>query len=200
MSAITRKSCYIILLLVIFTVLFFIVRIPLLHEPLGFEEGIFADLIVNRPPGPLYELAGRIDGENIYSYISHPAIPYELLRLGGYISQHFLTRDVYLNDAAVTPRLRIICSSYQFIFGIVLLLFAFYGRSVYGIWPTVLIFAAMLSPLAIKTSVHLQIDNTSGVILCGIAALLFIIADRGEPASKKAYLLLFTGGFIAGLG
>ena len=85
------KKTYPFLLLVVFAVSFFAVRLPLFRESLGFEEGIFAELIVNRPSGPHYSLAGRIDGEKIYVYISHPPAPYELLRLGGYICQKFLT-------------------------------------------------------------------------------------------------------------
>lgn len=186
-------------ILILFVVSFFVVRVPLLHEPLGFEEGIFADLIVNRPCGPNYELAGRIDGKNIYSYISHPAASYEFLRLGGWLAQPFLTHDVYLNDSLVTPRLRIISSLYQFTFWGALLLFTLLRRSHDKKWPVLFIFAAMLSPLAIKTSVHLQIDNTAGVLLCGTAAFLFITAGQTKT-TRMRLLLLLTGGFLAGLG
>ncbi len=196
----TKKYCYPFLLAMLFVISFFAVRVPLLREPFGLEEGIFAELIVNRPSGPQYALAGRIDGEKIYEYISHPAAPYELLRLGGYLSQKILTYNVYLDDSSITPRLRLICSLYQFIFWGTLLLLVFFKRKLYGKWPILLIFAVMLSPLSIKTSVHLQIDNTSGVILCGAAALLFTMAGQINVSDQKKLLLLFAGGFIAGLG
>ncbi|MBN1471264.1 MAG: hypothetical protein JW925_05755 [Syntrophaceae bacterium] len=193
------KNYHTVWILILFVVSFFVVRIPLLQEPLGFEEGIFAELIVHRPSGPFYALTGRIDGENIYGHISHPAFSYELLRLGGNLSRPFLTHDVYLNDSLVTPRLRIISSFYQFTFFGALLLFSLLRHSHDKKWPVLLIFAAMLSPLAIKTSVHLQIDNTAGVLFCGTAALLFITAGQIKVIGTR-FLLVLAGGFIAGLG
>jgi hypothetical protein len=188
------------ILLLLFAISFFAARIPLLNEPLGFEEGIFAELIVNRPAGPHYALSGRIDGQKTYTYISHPATLYELLKLGGYISKEFLTYDIYLNDSLITPRLRLICSFYQFIFWAILLIFALISQSIHGKWPILIIFTAMLSPLALKTSTFLQIDNTSGMLLCGLAALLFSVANQKNMSPKKSTLFLFAGGFIVGLG
>jgi hypothetical protein len=199
-AIITNKSCYRFVLLVIFILSFFAVRIPLLHEDLGFEEGIFADLIVNRPEGPMYALGGRINGENIYGIIWHPATPYELLRLGGFLFHKCLTHDIYLDDSKITPRLRLISSSYQFIFFLILLLFTLFDDSHNRTWSVLILFSAMLSPLAIKTSAHLQIDNTSGVLLCGISAFLFVTTSKMNLSSAKKGLLLFSGGFIAGLG
>lgn len=189
-----------IVLSVFLGISFFVTRAPLLNESLGFEEGIFAEIIVNRPSGPLYSLGGRINGENQYNYISHPAVPYELLRLSGFLCKSFLTHEIYLDDTKVTPRLRLICTSYQFILWQGLLFFVLLKRNRFGNWPIIIIFAAMLSPLAIKTSTHLQIDNTSGMLLCGTASFLFAFAGLRNFSSKKLYLCLFAGSFVAGLG
>lgn len=192
-----KKFWFEIIFVSIFILSFIAVRVPLLHEPLGSEEGIFAEIIVNRPPGPCYSLAGRIDGQNIYSYISHPAFPYELLRLGGYISQKMLTYPIYLNDTQITPKLRIVTSLYQLVFWLLLLLFS--SRLPHRRWLFLITFMVMISPLAVKTSTFLQIDNSSGMLLCGIAALLFGVSETFN-FHKGSWLLLFIGGLLAGLG
>jgi hypothetical protein len=193
----TNKYGYRFVLLLIFVISFFAVRIPLLHEDLGSEEGIFAELLVNRPCGPYYNLFGRINGQKQYGYISHPAVPYELLRLGGYLSQRFLTYDVYLDDARITPRVRAIISLYQFAFWVLLLVFI--TRFPQRKWLFLIVFMAMLSPLAVETSTFLQIDNSSGLLLCGTAALLFSLPDTLAPGAMSI-LFVFCGGFLAGLG
>lgn len=200
MFALLKKNLCLLALIIAFVCLYFAVRIPLLSEPLGYEEGIFAELIVNRPAGPLYSLSGRIDGENIYSYISHPLALYELLRLSGGIWRKFLEYPVYLDDAIITPRLRSITSSYQLIFGCLLLTVALTGNVLKGKWSILLIFTAMLSPLSIKSSAQLQVDNTSGALLCGIAALLFVSSEAFREKGRLKALLLFCGGVLSGLG
>lgn len=189
-----------LILLLLLIVSYYACRIPLLNEPLGFEEGIFAEIVVNRPSGPHYDYYARIDGEKFYGYISHPAALYELLRLGGYLTKPLLSYQVYLDDALITPKLRSIFASYQLVFWAILLLFVFFNKSISFKWAVFIIFIAALSPLSVKTSTFLQVDNTSGVLLCGIAALLFMMAQKANLSRVHHYLLLFIGGIIAGLG
>jgi hypothetical protein len=200
MNTVKKNIVYSFLLSMFFVTSFFAARFPLLHEPLGFEDGIFAELIVNRPSGPYYSLLGRIEKEKIYGYISHPAALYELLRLGGWVGQKHLGSPIYLEDSLITPRLRVFCSAFQLIFWVQLLLFLFINRTGRYKWPILLLLTIMLSPLAIKASTHLQIDNTSGMLFCGTAALLFILSSKPDLKTGLRHLLLFSGGFVAGLG
>jgi hypothetical protein len=173
---------------------------PLLNEPLYFEEGIFAELIVHRPAGPLYSLSGRMNGVNIYSRISHPAASYELLRLGGWIGQRFLKDPVYLDDAVVTPRLRILCSIYQFSIWAIIAIILFFSKIIQSKWGYVILFMAAMSPLALKTSVLLQIDNTAGAVFCGTAAILILLTTTPDLSHRWRPGLFFAAGFVAGLG
>jgi hypothetical protein len=194
------KSGVIGLLLFLFSGIYFAARIPLANESLYFEEGIFAELIVHRPAGPLYGLGGRINGENIYGPISHPAVSYELLRLGGWVGQDFLNDPVYLDDTVVTPRLRILSCIYQFVIWAATAIILFFSRSIRSPWKYVILFTAAFSPLAMKTSVLLQIDNTAGAVFCGTAAILIFLAATTDRAGFGRPGLLFAAGITAGLG
>ena len=200
MNTLSKKLCGLFLILLVFTSCYFLVRISLLPEALNGEEGIFADLIVHRPSGPFYGLYGRLEGKNIYGYIGHPAGIYETLRLSGWIFQKFLASPVYLNDELITPRLRVICSFYQLIFWGLLLAMVYWNRSFPRGWSILLVFTGMLSPLAIKTSLQLQTDNTCGILFCGAAAGLFALASRSSLRVPLKGILLFLGGFLAGTG
>lgn len=199
MRVTAKKLCFGFLLFAVLLFAYFAVRIPPLQDPLGFEEGIFADLIVNRPAGPLYNLKGRIDGEKIYILISHPVALYELLRLGGWAFQKALT-PVITEDAVITPRLRGVASVYQLVFWGGLLAYALSRRSISRVWAVLVVLAAAFSPLAIFTSTRLQTDNTSGVIICGAATMLFWLASHEGGRPRTRMLLVFLGGAIAGTG
>ncbi len=186
------------LFLVLFVLAYFAARLPVIREPLGFEEGIFAAIMVNRNAGPDYGLAGRVDGQSFYESQSHPAGLYELLRLGGWLAYPLIQGPVHLDDKVITPRLRSITSLYQFFVWMALaLVICFFAEN---IWPYVLLAAAALSPLAIRTSALLQTDTTSGVVFCGSAAILLYIAGRSSIMRARQILLYGFAGVIAGLG
>jgi hypothetical protein len=195
-----KTKLYIALFLFLFSGIYFIVRMPLINEPLYFEEGIFAELIVHHPAGPLYKLSSRIDGVNIYGSISHPAASYELLRLGGWLGQRFLKDPVYLNDAAVTPRLRILCSVYQFSIWAIIAIILCFSKTTQSKWGYVILFMTAMSPLALKTSILLQTDNTAGAVFCGTAAILILLAASPDLSCRWRLGLLFAAGLVAGLG
>jgi hypothetical protein len=123
-----------------------------------------------------------------------------MLRLGGWIAQSLLGDPLYLNDSAITPRLRILCSVYPFISWIIIAVILSFIRSVPAGWRYSILFAAAMSPLAIKTSVLLQIDNTVGPILCGTAAILILLATEMAASRRWQVVLLWVAGVIAGLG
>ena len=182
-----------LLLLLFLTVLYYGVRIPLLNEPLGFEEGYFAEIVTKQPSGPYYGMFARIDGKKMYGYIHHPAPLYELLRLGGYLCKPLLTNQVYLDDSRITPRLRNVFASYQLVFWATLLVFIFFNKQISFRWAVFIVFIAALSPLSIKTSTFLQVDNTSGVLLCGIAAIL-MGPHQATTSLRNRCLLFFAAG------
>jgi hypothetical protein len=165
-----------------------------------FFTGIFAELLVHRPSGPCYSLSGRVDGRNVYGGIGHPAPSYELLRLGGWLGQSFLKDPLYLDDTVITPRLRMLSSVYQFTTWVVIFLFLLFTKTVQSKWKYGILFLAGFSPLAIKTSVLLQIDNTSGAVICGLAAILILLAINSGRSGLARAALLFAAGCIIGLG
>ena len=61
--------------------IYFLARLPWLSDPLRDEEGIFAALVVDRPAGPNHGLVARIDGQEHYEPLGHPALLYETLKL-----------------------------------------------------------------------------------------------------------------------
>jgi hypothetical protein len=195
-----HKRLWCIILILFFAGLYFALRIPLTSESLYFEEGIFAELMVHRPCGPNYNLNARMDGVNIYGAISHPAFSYELIRLGGWMGRSFLADPVYLDDAVVTPRLRILSSAYQFFIWAVILFVLLFSRVLQNKWKYVILFMAAFSPLALKTSVLLQIDNTAGAVLCGTAAILIFLAAALDCSNGWRLGYLFVSGCFAGLG
>ncbi|MCE5185849.1 MAG: hypothetical protein LLF76_06955 [Planctomycetaceae bacterium] len=195
-----KKWCWFTYLFIAFTCLYFAVRLPILTEPLGAEDGLFAELVINRPAGPYYAMVGRIDGEKSYGYISHPAALYETLRFGGWLWQPYLSDSARTDDAVITPRLRVFFSSYLLVFGWILLGLSFLRSDGKWLWPLVILCTVLLSPLAIKVSTRLQTDNSAGVVLCGMAALLFLTAGRSGLNRRLGPLLFLSGGFFAGLG
>ncbi len=191
-------SLYKIVFLLVFTVCYWACRIPLIHEPLFFEEGTFAELIVHQPVGPYYNLGGRIDGQNVYGKMSHPAGPYEMLRLAGKLGHFMLYDPLYLDDEIITPRLRILS---LFISWCAWMTIAFWVCLTAKNMRLYLIAAvAAMSPLAIKTSTVLQIDNTAGVLICGVAALLIYQASRCSTKHRLPFFLYAGAGCIGGLG
>ena len=196
----TKQIVIFIVLFVFLAGSFFAARLRLYPESLKLEEGIFAELIVHHSVGPKYCMIGRIDGEKIYVLSGHPAGLYELLRFGGKLVSDRFLKPVYQNDALITPRLRIFCSLYQLFFWVFLLIAVFRFKFVHRVGAIMLLFVAMLSPLAIKVSTDLQTDNTAGVVFCGAGALLFVLAVLGTRQKTIQTLLLLGGGILAGLG
>lgn len=189
---------YKVLFLLAFTACYFVCRIPLIHEPLFFEEGIFAELMVHQPVGPHYNMYGRIDGQNVYARMSHPAGPYEVLRLAGKLGHVFLADPLYVYDDIITPRLRILSVLISWCAWMTIALWGCLVAK--NRWACLVIAVAGISPLAMKTSTALQIDNTAGVLICGIAAVLIYQAFRCSGKGWLPYCLCAGAGCIVGLG
>ncbi|HUT60391.1 MAG TPA: glycosyltransferase [Phycisphaerae bacterium] len=181
-------------------VLFFLVRAPFCRAPLVYEEGIFADVFVNRPQGPDYHLAARIDGVNVYRPLSHPAPLYESMRLAG-LAMRWLVPNPPLPDEVVTPRLRLAFSLFQLAIWLGVLALVVFGRT----WSRHRLLLAMLvlviaSPIAIATSTQLQVDGSVGVLMNGLMALAILWAVRQDSPGPMSLGFLALGAFVVGLG
>jgi len=86
--------------------LFLLVRAPFERRALLYEEGVFADLAVNRVHGPKYCLVGRFDGAEVREGIDRPAPMYEAFRALGAAASAFIGRD--LPTEVIAPRLRVL--------------------------------------------------------------------------------------------
>ena len=167
------------------------VRRPFLHQPLVGEEGIFANLFVNRPAGPDYLMFGRIEGQPRYIRMDHPAPLYETIRAAGWLGRRFVP-DPPLPDATVTWRLRLAFSGFQLaVWGVLALLLMRLpprpSRLAYAV-----LLAVVASPLAIKTSVDLQTDGSVGAWMTGLVAvaMAWSAGESRRPGLARSALFL----------
>ncbi len=182
-----RRPLLWVLLLVVFSAS----RWPLLHDPLVYEEGVFADLILHQPPGPDYLLYARFADTPLRGSAEHPALLYESLRLLGALAASWLAT---LPDAALNPSLRALFALCSLPIWLGLGWLAWQHRS----WPGLgLVLAGMLTPLTLLSSTQLQLDGSLGVFLTGPTALLLLTAAWGQPVPP---LLLAGAALLLGLG
>jgi len=178
------------------TGLFLLIRLPVLSDPMVYEEGIFADITVHQTPGPYYLIYARFDGNSLYGSAEHPALMYELLRTVGSALKPWLTPD--LSSEVLTFRLRCLFSLYTLPIWIALAL-VMYGSAA-GHWALMLIAAAMSSPVAVMTSTQLQIDGSVGVLMTGPVVVALLAASRGSLPDRYRSPSLFGGAMVLGLG
>lgn len=181
------------LILIFCAILFFIVRAPVYFQKMQGEDGIFAALILKQPPNKEYTMLARIDGVEIYDANVHPALNYEILKAAGKI---FFVENYWqkLSPFWITALLRFITSLYMFVIfmGAVVLCLRISKQQIRNLCLTAVV-VAFISPLAIASSVYLQIDNTSGALLLGLAALVF-------ATTKENALLMALAGLLIGFG
>ncbi|MFH1491634.1 MAG: hypothetical protein ABII06_22210 [Pseudomonadota bacterium] len=184
--------------ILVLCLLFFLARFPFYEAPLYDEEGKFALLFVNRPAGPAYNLAARIDGKEVFTIFRHPAAMYEILRWTGALGKKWLV-DPPRPDDVVTPRLRVMYSGFQLLFW--LSLFILTNSFLSGLSRNlafILTAVMMVSPLAVQTSCQLQIDNSVGVLMNGVFALtLFWFSLRGRNDFRARAVLFAASAFLA---
>lgn len=186
-----------------FIIVYFLARWPGYQVNLLGEDGIFADIFLNRPPGPNYFQAGRVNGQEIYNPIWHPALNYELLRAAGFIS------DLVIDYALFSPYqtnliLRLSFSIFQLTVWLLYLGVIFLARKEFSPnswWFAIaLLFIISLSRLAVHTSLELQIDNTAGALFPGLLSATLLLVSFRLTKNLVSLFVVFLGGLLVGLG
>jgi hypothetical protein len=149
-------------------------RVPFYTQPLVGEEGIFAHLLGQSPPGPSYVLMGRIQGVNLYAPPMHPGPLYGVYAGLGRV----LRAAANLSGAAVTPSdfwARMVQSGFEGILWVCLALR--FGASPRRGLLLGLLLLGLSSPLGMSASIYLQADTSSGLLCCGLLGLALAEAE-----------------------
>jgi hypothetical protein len=140
-----------VLVLVIFTLLYFAARIPVYPEKMLGEDGSHAAIFLKQPRAPLLLLEGRVGGKDIFAQVSHPVPTFLLLEvLGSLTPLPALARS--LSPFWVTTWSRVGCSLYQLLAFLLLLVVIFrnaaFGNGRLEPISLVLVFVFSLAPIA----------------------------------------------------
>ncbi len=198
----SRKVLY-GLFLIVFTLLFFLVRRPVYSTNLVGEDGIFADIFVNQPAGPDYLQLGRVNGKEIYAGSWHPALNYEILRGAGFLAGQLIDFST-LTDFQTTWVLRSCFSLFQLLIWLLFIIAILVsGKNVAesNRWIVLAaIILASMAPIAVHNSIELQIDTTVGVLTIGLFCFSLMLNSfnilRGIPFA----ILLFLASVGVGFG
>ena len=181
-------------------VLFIATRTVFYVMPLVGEDGVFADLCVNRPAGPQMCLFGRVDGQKRYDLFLHPAPCYEAIRAAGWLCSWMIPAPP-VPDNMVTPRLRFLYSLFQLSVWLVILVVLARPRVCSQSAARWAVLAAVIaSPMAMVTSTQLQIDGSVGVVMNGLMAVAVMAVLSGSSPGVRGLSYLACAGFVLGLG
>ncbi len=143
-----------------FVAIYFLARLPVLSDPRYCEVGMFAAIVVNQPPNPDYCLVARIDGQEHYERLAHPAPLYETMKLAAKLWPPVGPESAH-DDAFATPRLRFFFCLFQLVawlgVGLLALLVTRASGVVVRIATMVIVTAAAASPIAVVTSSQCEV-------------------------------------------
>lgn len=183
--------------------LYLLARLPFLAAPLTGEEGIMAAIVVNQPAGPNYTLIARIDGQDDYRVVSHPAPLYESMKLPAKLWPA-LSPEIAADDARVTPRLRLFFSLFQLLSWLAVGLMAVLATRSSGAVARntllVVIAATTVSPIALVTSTQLQVDGSVGAVMVSVMAGAVCLAALHAVGAGASYAVLAVAATTLGLG
>ncbi len=192
-----------VVFLAVLMALYFVARLPILSKSLAGEEGIFAALVVYRPPAPDYFLVARIDRQDRYGPLAHPSPLYETLRLASGLWQP-VSPEIVADDARATPRLRFFFSLFQctvwLLVGIAALAATGSSRPFARYATLAIVALTAISPIALATSTQLQLDGSVGSVMVGLAAGALCLASRHLVPVPVMYAVLFLSTVVLGLG
>lgn len=161
-------------------------RLPWLNQPLVGEEGLFAQIYSERPAGPDYGWMAHINGRDFYNLLEHPAFLYEAPRAVGGAAKAIGFPAPAEGEARVAW-VRICNAMFQ------LLLWTLLGLAApAGFGTTALLLALQACPLAVGSSLYLQTDTTTGVLLCGLLGLALAAGGRRRAFAAAFLLGLFS--------
>ena len=189
-----------ILFVLLFVLVFFAVRIHLYKIPLGGEEGIFAEMVVNQPENPDIVLNGRVDGQNIYRIALHPVMLYHVPRLAGRLLSPLLNDVSWQDDAKITPPLRFLFSLFQFAIFLAIAVYLSARKWPINILLAAVFIAVVISPISVKTASHLQVDNTTGALMAAIFSMVVLLILSSGLKGKLAHTSLFAATAFFAMG
>lgn len=189
-------------LIILFTVAFFLVRIPNYVEPLFGEEGIHANVFYNAPENPKYLLIGRINGSDILIIPEHPAFLYESLKFLGKIWQILFPKDLF-NPIELGLQVRIALSLVQYLFFLLFLIVVLFSKKIEmnqkGIKAFLIILISLTIPI-INMSTSVQIDGSVGFLFTGILALSILVYSTQLFHDVISCVFLFITSILFGFG
>lgn len=183
---------------------YFIARLPFLPLILRGEEGIFADIFLNHPQGPLYQQMGRINGENLYTLIEHPALIYETLAAAGGFWQLFVN-PVSFGEMGLTIFLRFAFACFEWIVWGLL----FFCLSQIGpVWKDrrqeraflLALLLSMIWPGSLLNTTNINIDATVAVLAAGSVCAAVLLFRNPALPRIPLFLFLFLASFFSGFG
>ena len=187
-----------IIYLILFSLIFFGIRIPFFGKGLVYEEGLFSYIFTH---DTIAGLVGRISGHNIVNTLSHPSMIYKLMSIIGQIYWSILgifNKDPFIQLNSVYYRIGF--ALIQFVIYATLLLLILRKNSRNG-WKMAIILLISLLPIAYHTSFVLQVDNSIGFLITGIFAIT-IAMDPAIDLKHPGWFgyILFIAGMFQGLG
>ncbi len=189
--------------LLLFIILYFLLRLPFYPARMVGEDGMFADIFLNHPEGPNYLQIARIDGKEIYITANHPGLIYEILALSGYLFKIFISFET-LSDFETTFLLRFAYSFFQLIIWILFIIILTKAHNnqlkdnliLFRLGILILSF----SSIAINNSVNIQTDGSVGVLLSGLFALVLLTYYYQVITGHLLYFITFLVTILLGFG
>lgn len=184
-------------------VIYYLSRLPFFPLILRGEEGIFADIFLNHPAGPLYQQMGRLNGETIYTIIEHPALIYETLAFVGSLWQQII--DVAgLSALGLTIFLRFAFSTFEWLIWLLL----FVGISLTGPYYQAqhrnkffaVLLLSMIWPASLLNTTNINIDATVGVWTSGFVCFAVLLFRNRQLPRLPLYVILIGAAFFFGFG
>jgi hypothetical protein len=189
--------------LILFTSVYFSIRIPFYGYPLLGEDGFYPDILINSLDRPNYGQAGRINGVTIHMPLRHPGFMYEIYALVGDGLRPFVNYD-QMKIGQITVMMRFIVSLFSYMIWLIFIIILWIlcrkrgCNNLLPIMAALLILANASFPLTV--SIEQQLDNTSGVLFVGLFSLALVSYFWGITRGKITAVLIFIGTFLIGLG
>ncbi|CAG0977015.1 hypothetical protein ANAEL_01511 [Anaerolineales bacterium] len=187
--------------IVFFIISYFMVRLPFLIDPLINEEGTHAFVFCCNPPSPKYLWIATINGEDQFDVPQHPALIYETLGLFGAPWGAIINNSRGENPLLTSFLTRFAFTLFQFSYFLLLIILLRKSENV--IWRKRMIWvviALSLAPIAIYTSISVQVDGSVGSFFPGLVALSLLARHENLLQPKWALTSLFVSSAILGFG
>jgi len=193
-----KKQIRIILIIFLFAIIFFAIRIPYYENNVRGEEGIFAEIFINHPIGPKYLQIARINGKEIFTYPNHASMISETISFFGKTAQIFFDFSGQ-TERAVTIALRFFFSMFHLI-SWSLVLMSFLEMKTKKGYLILFILILSITPIAIKGSVELNIDNSVGVLFTSLLCFSLLVYEYSNKKTFLNYLFVSLSCLLFGFG